>query len=112
VGSENALEQKILELQQHDLELEAAHAAVRELGHLLSRIVHSDDIAAETVDVVNNVADLVLRNQYQAMEIARLESELEDVDEENGENDEECQCSPTLTNASTLRKLPTDDCDC
>jgi hypothetical protein len=69
------------------------------------------DIAAETVDAVNNVADLVLRNQYQAMEIARLESELEDVDDENDENDEECQCSPTLTNASTLRKLPTDDCD-
>jgi hypothetical protein len=34
-------------------EIEAAHAAVRELGDMLSRIVHSDDIARGLVGSVD-----------------------------------------------------------
>jgi hypothetical protein len=101
-ASESALERKTLEVQQQDTELQVAHAAVKEMGDMLSKIVYSEDMAAEAIDAANGISDLILRNQFLAAEVARLRSELGD---ENKEHDEDCQYSPSLTDAPTMGKL-------
>ena len=101
-ANENALAQKRLEMQQQDTELQVVHAAVKEMGDMLHKIVYSEDMAAEAIDASNSIADLVLRNQFLAAELARLQSELEDEDEDQLED----QYSPSLTDAPTLSKLP------
>jgi hypothetical protein len=73
------------ELEEQAIELQAAQDAARQLGDTVSTVVSANDMASEALNVVGNLAELVVRNQYLELTIARLQGQAETPDEESDE---------------------------
>ena len=95
-ANEAALAQQTHHFQQQTIELNAAHATAKELGDMVGAVVSADDFASEAFDGAIKVADIMLRNKFQELQLERLQRQLE-----------ECRCNEERDDTPELASSPT-----
>lgn len=102
-AQESVLAQQSAALEKQAAELDAAHVTASKLGKMLDTLLSASDFASEAFGAAIEVADVMMRNKYQELTIAKLQHKIECFTGQADSDAVSCGCcsSPTLCRCRT-----------